>query len=270
MTFNDCQEAFESGERCPGVYTLRDPDTSMEFDVYCEFDNEHGWTVIQRRLDGSVDFYRGWDDYVAGFGNLSQEYWLDVSSLVVCSLSCLEDKKCVSTLYVASIQECQLFSSCLPDVTSTDGNTDLVYIRKYGVANKYRDCQEAFECGVQVSGVYTLRDPDTSMEFDVYCEFDSEHGWTVIQRRLDGSVDFYRGWDDYVAGFGSLLGEYWLGLEHIYYLTMTNQQLSIYLESHEGEVAHANYSTFYIDGSSNNYSLTLQRMMRLSLTVPAI
>lgn len=62
----------------------------------------------------------------------------DVSSLVVCSLSCLEDKKCVSTLYVASIQECQLFSSCLPDVTSTDGNTDLVYIRKYGVANKYR------------------------------------------------------------------------------------------------------------------------------------
>jgi len=49
------------------------------------------------------------------------------------------------------------------------------------------------------------------MEFDVYCEFDSEHGWTIIQRRLDGSVDFYRGWDDYVAGFGELRGEYWLG-----------------------------------------------------------
>jgi len=73
------------------------------------------------------------------------------------------------------------------------------------------DCQEAFECGVQVTGVYTLRDPDTSMEFDVYCEFDSEHGWTVIQRRLDGSVDFYRGWDNYVAGFGNLTGEHWLG-----------------------------------------------------------
>ncbi|KAF6022118.1 hypothetical protein EB796_019572 [Bugula neritina] len=49
----------------------------MEFDVYCEFDSEHGWTVIQRRLDGSVDFYRGWDDYVAGFGNLSREHWLN-------------------------------------------------------------------------------------------------------------------------------------------------------------------------------------------------
>jgi len=25
------------------------------------------------------------------------------------------------------------------------------------------------------------------MEFDVYCEFDSEHGWTVIQRYWLGS-----------------------------------------------------------------------------------
>jgi len=57
------------------------------------------------------------------------------------------------------------------------------------------------------------------MEFDVYCEFDSEHGWTVIQRRLDGSVDFYRSWDNYVAGFGNLRGEYWLGWFQKYNVT---------------------------------------------------
>jgi len=48
----------------------------------------------------------------------------------------------------------------------------------------------------------------------VWCEFDGEHGWTVIQRRMDGSVDFYRGWQDYVDGFGDIYGEFWLGMFH--------------------------------------------------------
>jgi len=28
---------------------------------------------------------------------------------------------------------------------------------------------------------------------------------------MDGSTDFHRGWEEYVAGFGDLHGEYWLG-----------------------------------------------------------
>ena len=43
------------------------------------------------------------------------------------------------------------------------------------------------------------------------CEFESTSGWTVIQKRLDGSVDFHRYWNDYRNGFGYSNGEYWIG-----------------------------------------------------------
>ena len=67
--------------------------------------------------------------------------------------------------------------------------------------------------------MYTIK-PDNLPAFDVFCDQTAEDGgWTVFQKRLDGSVDFYRYWNDYKSGFGDLTSEFWMGLDKIHRLT---------------------------------------------------
>ena len=37
----------------------------------------------------------------------------------------------------------------------------------------------------------------------------------VIQNRIDGQTDFYRGWSEYEVGFGDLMKEFWLGMYEV-------------------------------------------------------
>ena len=121
-----------------------------------------------------------------------------------------------------------------------------------------KDCAQLYRSGITNSGVYTIN-PGGSGAFDVFCDQTTAGGgWTVFQKRQDGSVDFYRGWADYKQGFGNLNGEYWLGLDKIHRLTNSgNYKLRVDLEDFTGNTAYAEYSSFGVADEGNKYKLSV-------------
>ncbi|XP_032363559.1 microfibril-associated glycoprotein 4-like [Etheostoma spectabile] len=81
--------------------------------------------------------------------------------------------------------------------------------------------------------------------------------WTVFQTRMDGSVNFFRGWDQYKTGFGNAAGEYWLGLENLYQLTLNRpSELLVQMEDFQGNRAFARYKSFSV-GPCDGFILTV-------------
>ena len=109
-----------------------------------------------------------------------------------------------------------------------------------------------------MSAIYLIK-PDQQQPFQVYCNMDTlkKRGWTVIQRRRNGSQDFNLPWENYVEGFGNLEGDFWLGLEKIYRLTSSAKetQLEIVMTNFEGREAFATYSHFALGPLATEYKI---------------
>ncbi|XP_028654618.2 angiopoietin-related protein 7-like [Erpetoichthys calabaricus] len=119
------------------------------------------------------------------------------------------------------------------------------------------DCASIYYNGVRRSGIYTIVPSMGGVPVEVYCDMDTESGgWTVIQRRQDGSVNFNRSWKEYKEGFGDLNSEFWMGNEHIHDIsTQGDYTLRIDLEDWSSKHKHASYETFSIEDEANQYRL---------------
>ena len=122
----------------------------------------------------------------------------------------------------------------------------------------YKNCAEVYQLGIKINGVYKIN-PDGLGEFEVYCDQKTAGGgWTVFQKRQDGSVDFFLPWNDYKRGFGNLNGEFWLGLDKINRLTVSGSyKLRVDLEDLQGSTAFAEYSSFAVTSERVKYKLSL-------------
>ncbi|KAJ8033071.1 Fibrinogen-like protein A [Holothuria leucospilota] len=342
--------------------------------------------VIYRRIDGSIDFNRKWNDYNVGFGFLSQEFWIGneklsyltnqkkhqlriditnnngtsfyviynlfrisdeygsykLSSVGVysgnatihsihlcpdkkepgdctcqrtcqdpygCHNTCTEDDTCICSEHFylkgedcVPQEECGCYDSsenviipegdfyvntpctrrgectnrqiswddsyrCSPNAVCEErGNVRQCYCNPGyngdGVIcttlNSYADCQEIYDSGVDNSGIYTIspsRWPGSP--FEVYCNMTDGGGWTTFQRRVDGTVDFYRNWMSYKVGFGSADHEFWLGNDKLYYLTNQKRYtIRIDLVNELGSPYYAKFDFFRITNETDKYRLS--------------
>merc|ERR1712121_360207 len=85
-------------------------------------------------------------------------------------------------------------------------------------------------------------------------------GWTVFQRRADGSTNFFRDWYNYKVGFGDLTNEFWLGNENLFTLSLQalhphRSELRIELETFSGQRKFVKYSNFQLGDEHTRYML---------------
>ncbi|KAL9974299.1 hypothetical protein ACROYT_G011320 [Oculina patagonica] len=295
----NCAEIYKSGERRDGVYTIK-PDNLSVFDVFCDQTTAGGgWTVFQKRLNGSVDFFLYWSDYKHGFGDPSGEYWLGNDKIHRLTphenntlrvdmadfegntayaeynkfgvMSENEKYKLILGSYSGTAgdslasHDCQMFS------TQDEDNDRRVFVfpgelfiikekeRKGKPQKAYKgNCADIYKFGERRDGVYTIK-PDNLSAFDVFCDQTTAGGgWTVFQKRLDGSVDFFLYWSDYKHGFGDISGEFWLGNDRIERLTSDEtNMLRVELEDFEGNTAYVEYDMFGVTSENDKYKLIL-------------
>ncbi|XP_072288708.1 fibrinogen-like protein 1 [Eucyclogobius newberryi] len=134
------------------------------------------------------------------------------------------------------------------------------YIPFHSVSFCFVDCAEVFSTGFRSSGFYRIRPESSLSPVRVYCDMSGGGGWTVLQRRTDGSQRFNRSWEEYKNGFGdfeSERGEFWLGNDNLHHLTTQgNYSLRINLEDFDGNQRYAEYKDFRVAHEQEQYRLS--------------
>ncbi|CAJ1072212.1 tenascin-N isoform X5 [Xyrichtys novacula] len=122
------------------------------------------------------------------------------------------------------------------------------------------DCVQIMKNGNKKSGIYTVYiNNDRAKAIEVYCDMDTDGGgWLMLQRRTTGKLDFMKRWRQYIAGFGNMTDEFFIGMDKIYELTNTPTQYELRFDLGLGsERAYAVYDNFKIAPVKQKFKLTI-------------
>ncbi|XP_060074639.1 angiopoietin-related protein 2-like [Ylistrum balloti] len=162
---------------------------------------------------------------------------------------CYDVDKSNDTLYTFLPQQRTLFYSKNSDAGGSQSSLTSV---TYNSVTK-TPCLELLDLGHTKDGIYEMT-TETGLVFQVMCDM-TGGGWTILQHRVNDTEVFSRNYQDYVDGFGSLHGEFWLGLEYIYIMTRQPRSVKFDLRKDTNQWLLLQYSSFTIDDSAAYYKL---------------
>ncbi|XP_059141936.1 fibrinogen-like protein A [Physella acuta] len=216
-------------------------------------------------------------------------------SNLVCAAKCVELRdECYSYMYETSTKTCTLGSCLLPIAavnTSQPANSNKLYSKGMMYCNvqelvtsvgngSMSSCNLAASLGGVALGnrtIFAAKSPDIfrscadvknsttprllvqlSSGLVVMCDTVTDGGgWTIFQRRVNGSVDFYRNWTEYKYGFGDYgVGDFYLGNENVYCLN-SKYRLELRIDmTYKGQDYFAYYSNFTLLSESQGYKIS--------------
>ena len=164
------------------------------------------------------------------FTGLTPYLQREISSNIKCHLLCQQtpDKCC----YVGFKEQDNILTCSLYDFVGNI-NKHLTSSPRSQISaprqNPQMDCLDWHRLGYTKDGVYYIN--FYGYRRKVFCDMTTDGGgWIVMQKRIDGSVDFNQDWETFKDGFGNVYTEYWLGNEIVHQYT-TQQPTEALMEA---------------------------------------
>ncbi|XP_048751641.2 ficolin-2-like [Ostrea edulis] len=154
----------------------------------------------------------------------------------------LDDSECISCL---PVEKCVRLSSNQTHCARDD--------------NEQNDCTAIYRISPSSpSGLYQIKMPVFGF-VRVFCEMETDGGgWTVFQRRMDGSEDFYRTWTEYKDGFGNLTSEFWLGNDKLHYLLSQGPyEFRMDMGDFNNQTRYVKYTSITLGNEASKYVISL-------------
>ena len=134
-----------------------------------------------------------------------------------------------------------------------------------------RDCYDLKCFGVSKAkdGPHTIYLAKTNLtSLQVSCDQETDNGgWIMYQRRVDGTVNFARNWQDYKHGFGTngdATTELWLGNENVYQILQSygnmKCELRIEADAFDGTSCWVEVDTFRMHSEALGYKIVWVRV----------